>query len=71
MFELTITGLLDAGNLNIHSCPAICELGAHLTAEATIEAAELRALELQTQLPPLLTELASHIMYHRSLITMV
>ena len=59
-------------NLNIHSCPAICEFGAHLTAEATtIKAAELRALELQKQLPPLLTELASHIMYHHSLMMRV
>ena len=63
-------------NLDIHSCPAICEFGAHLTAEATIKAAGLRALELQTQLPPLFTELAPHIMYHqamyhRSLLMMV
>ena len=35
-------------NLNIHSCPAICEFGGHLTAEATttIKAAELRTLVL-------------------------
>ena len=59
-------------NLNIHSCPAICEFGAHPAAEATSsKAAELRTLELQKQLPPLLTELASHIMYHHSLIMMV
>ena len=44
-------------NLNIHSCPAVCEVGAHPTAEATIEAAELLALELQMQLPPLLNDL--------------
>ena len=46
-------------NLNIytHSCPAMCEVGAHPTAEATIKAAELLALELQLQLPPLLNAL--------------
>ena len=48
-------------NLNIHSCPAICEVGAHPTAEATIEAAKLLALELQMQLPPLLNDLGFHI----------
>ena len=43
MFELSITGLLMPDNLNIHtySCPAMCEVGAHPTAEATIEVAEL------------------------------
>lgn len=50
-------------NLNIHtySCPAMCEVGAHPTTEATIEAAELLAVELQMQSPPLVNALGFHI----------
>ena len=45
----------------IHSCPVVCEVGAHPAAEATIKAVELLALELQMQSPPLLNDLGTHI----------